>query len=316
MDSPDSQVRLLALALIRNRWAVPVALVLAAASTYFASRSLYGAPTYQSEAVALFRTAIVPEIQLPKLQVAGEPGTPIFSVPSVQQSMERETHSPTPSDLHTPDLELLLQSDAVLKKVAAAYNQSMESGKQMTPGAVRRHLAAITRVELKTVYEANYYPTVQLRATAASPDRAQALATAWARASADFLESMRRSNQRRTLEAIAKAHTRAEKRLQEAESSEEKGDAAGSETSFDVKLERAVVISLREAKLNAELALADHTPEFDIVSMPELPESPVRRQSKPILLAVFCGVAATVLIVSVCWTVLVDMARSVNATET
>lgn len=315
MDSPDSQLRLLASALIRNRWAVPIALILAAAATYFVSRSLYGTPVYRCEAVALFRTSIIPEIQVPKLQIASEPGTPIVNVSSIQQTLENETHSPTPSELHTPDLELLLESDAVLKKVAEAYNLTVEAGEQMTLGVVRGHLDVITRVELKTVYEANYYPTVQLRATAGTAEAAQTLAAAWARASADFLESLRRSTRQRTLKSIDEAYTGARARLAMAESPEESEEFPASPTRFDVDLERAMVAALREAKLNAELALANLTPEFEIVSLPELPEFPISRRSGPVLLAVFVGVATIVLIVSVCGTVLVDVARSVNGNE-
>ena len=196
----------------------------------------------------------------------------------------------------------------ILRKVAEAYNQSVDTGEEMTLGAVRGHLTAITRVELKTVYEANYYPTVQLRATADSPEQAHALATAWAHASAEFLESIRRSAQRNTLQTFNEAYSRARTSLKKAES-------AGSPASIDVKLEQAFVLALGEKRLNAELALADLTREFEIVSMPELPEFPISRRSGPVLFAVFAGVATIVLVASVCGTVLVDVARSVNGNE-
>jgi hypothetical protein len=174
MDTPEalydgrSQLKELARLALKARkslrWGIPLALIIAAAlGAYSQVRS----GSYTSEAVAVIRPQTSPER--------------VSATADAQSGKSAEVGGPIP--LGVTDYRLLLTSDMLLEEVVNDYNQRFagESG-PVGLGAVRKMLYAEERLKLKTPYNVEYYPTLQMQATAPSPDQAYWLLDSWIKA--------------------------------------------------------------------------------------------------------------------------------------
>ncbi len=118
--------------------------------------------TYSSEAIALIR----PQQQQPQDPQDKEPlVTGLF-----------------PKPLGVADYTLLMKSDAILTAVANAYNEAYakDDPENATNNAnLRAQLTATSRLEIKTPYAVNYYPTIEMRADAQTAELAFRLMELW-----------------------------------------------------------------------------------------------------------------------------------------
>lgn len=143
------------------RWAVPLSLLIAVLAGFY-SQSRAG--SYTSEAVAIIRPQTSPER--------------ITSTAESEGAQDSGSSGPNPLDV--TDYRLLLTSDMILEEVVRSYNNQF--GASLGPlklGMVRKMLYAEERLKLKSPYNVEYYPTLQMQATASSPDQSYMLLNTW-----------------------------------------------------------------------------------------------------------------------------------------
>ncbi len=134
-------------------------------------------PTYLSESIAIVR----PQQMLVSRTKKDE-----------TQSSEEKAKSLLPQPLDVTDYVLLLQSEGMLASIAQAYNtyHASESDPLLTVAQLRRMMAPNARLEIKTPYAVEYYPTIELRVTAQSPDKAYELARLWVETARDWSKTV------------------------------------------------------------------------------------------------------------------------------
>ncbi|HQK77200.1 MAG TPA: Wzz/FepE/Etk N-terminal domain-containing protein, partial [Candidatus Hydrogenedentes bacterium] len=120
-------------------------------------------PTYLSEAIAIVRPQQLLVARAKKDET---------------QPIEEKAKSLLPQPLDVTDYVLFLQSEGMLSSVAQAYNtyHASDSEPLLTVAQLRRMLTPNARLEIKTPYAVEYYPTIELRVAAQSPDKAYNLA--------------------------------------------------------------------------------------------------------------------------------------------
>lgn len=157
------------------KWITLVSLVVALlAGAYVA---LTHQPTYLSEAIAIVRPQQVPLSRSRKDEA---------------QPREEKGKSLLPQPLNVTDYVLFLQSDGMLASIAQAYNayHAKESEPLLTVAQLRRMMMPNARLEIKTPYAVEYYPTIELRVSAQAPDKAYELARLWVETARDWSKTV------------------------------------------------------------------------------------------------------------------------------
>ncbi|HOD48537.1 MAG TPA: hypothetical protein PLM14_09000 [Candidatus Hydrogenedentes bacterium] len=97
-----------------------------------------------------------------------------------------------PQPLDVTDYVLFLQSEGMLSLVAQAYNTYHVQGSEnlLTVAQLRRMLSPMSRLEIKTPYTVEYYPTIEMRVSAQDADKAYNLATLWVEAARDWAKTV------------------------------------------------------------------------------------------------------------------------------
>jgi len=249
--------------------AVAAIIVSLVAAGYF--RSAFQ-PRYASEAIALVR----PPVSFPLIPAH------VTAPPSPAEEARRGQPDFLPQPLSAFDYRVLLESDAVMDRAAALYNERFEPHVPMTAAAFRGACTAIERLEVRTPYAAKYHPTLSLRATAGDPELAQRMAQCWVDAAERWANGYEESVRQRQLAALEQVRVQLLAQ----------GDAGGEAAEARLDL-------LNHAILQAQVAVARGVYEFEIVAEPILP-SPQRAPgvAKPALLTgfvAFIGLWALVL---------------------
>jgi len=134
-------------------------------------------PTYLSEAIAIVRPQQLLVARAKKDET---------------QPIEEKAKSLLPQPLDVTDYVLFLQSEGMLSSVAQAYNtyHASDSEPLLTVAQLRRMLTPNARLEIKTPYAVEYYPTIELRVAAQSPDKAYNLARLWVETARDWSKTV------------------------------------------------------------------------------------------------------------------------------
>jgi len=267
VNSSEPQLKQLVRLVIRTRWFIPIALagaiaVAIAASAYL--RVSYKA-SYVSEAIALARPLAVFEIPSPQGGVVNRIGE--------DKSKGKASFLPRPLDV--TDYALLIESDEVLAAVAEVYNSRFSPETPMSGAELKGMLTATTRLEIKTPYEAKYHPTIEMCATASTPEAAYQLASAWVEAAEQWTQDISASVRERTLAYVDREYQKARNELNELDAALIRGGESGASESRPLRRElqtqAAIVTSLAEARMQAQLAMANIVPEFEVVAKPVQP---------------------------------------------
>lgn len=165
MAEKSSQVAEFLRLYIRLRPNVKNILIIAAAVTVLATFVWFVSyrPSFTSEAIALVRPQ----------QATEAPRTP-------EAAAKVEGLFPKP--LGVADYVVLMKSDAILMAVAKAYNERVakdDPEAAVSVARLRAQLVATSRLEIKTPYTVSYYPTVEMRASAYTPEGAAELMAIW-----------------------------------------------------------------------------------------------------------------------------------------
>ncbi|MGI6460490.1 MAG: Wzz/FepE/Etk N-terminal domain-containing protein [Candidatus Hydrogenedentales bacterium] len=134
-------------------------------------------PAYQSEAIAIVRPQQVPVSRSRKDEA---------------QPREEKGKSLLPQPLNVTDYVLFLKSDGMLASIAQAYNtyHASESEPLLTVAQLRRMMTPTARLEIKTPYTVEYYPTIELHVSAQSPDKTYELARLWVETARDWSKTV------------------------------------------------------------------------------------------------------------------------------
>ncbi len=158
--------------ILRNLWAFPVALVLAAlvaAGAYFSQQDR--PDLYESNALLLLRTPGNFAIQYPDQQSL-----------TIQNTNRSESPEFLPRPLGVEEVAVLLQSDVVLSAVREAYIKKNTDQPPPDLPTIRGCCSLTTRQELKTPYDVRYSSAITLTTASDTPERARDLAEMWVEA--------------------------------------------------------------------------------------------------------------------------------------
>ncbi len=133
------------------------------------------------------------------------------------QSGEKTPGSLLPHPLDVTDYVLFLQSEGMLTAVSEAYNSYhlRDSERPLGVAQLRRMLIPNSRLEIKTPYTVEYYPTIEMRVFAPSPDKAYDLARLWVEAAKDWATKVTFSAKEETARYLENETGQQRKSLQE-----------------------------------------------------------------------------------------------------
>jgi len=282
VETRESQFQQLVRLLIKTKGFVPVALVGAVVVAIVAGMHLRASytPRYTCEAVALARPLAVFDIRFPGAGVVNRLGG--------DQDTGRAPFLPEPLDV--TDYATLIQSDAVLALVAEAYNGQFQPA--VTAPQLKGLLTAVTQVAIKTPYQAKYHPTIQLRATASTAEMTCQLATVWSDVAEQWCQERSAAIRRQTYDYIDQQYQAAHRQLAALEAPVEQEAPEAVATAlldWDRDLQATIVTGLAEARLGAQLAMANPVPEFEVVARPVQPAAQGRPSYLHLAAAVLIG---------------------------